>query len=176
MSSNVSKRCVSCALAIAALLLTSTASAGPVEEIVEVAVHPSDPQRMVLRNEFGGKGLWYTSDGGASWKAVMCPAAVKPPALDRAPSSLGRMIIANDGSTMVGVFGALLRDDGAGCGWDTDGPFLDQWVTDLVHDPTDPDVLFAITSLGGGADNGVYRRDASGTWETLGTQARSAAQ
>jgi MYXO-CTERM domain-containing protein len=154
---------------VAALLLVpSTSLAGPVEEVVQVAFHPTDPQRIALRNDFAGTGLFFTDDGGDSWR-MLCAAATKPPQLERAPSALGRMAMANDNALLVGIFGGMLRDDGAGCDWQSDDPFLDQWVTDVVNDPTDPDVLYAVTSLGGGVDNGVYRRDASGTWEAIGT-------
>jgi hypothetical protein len=144
------------------------AQAGPVEELAQLAVHPSDPDRMVLRFEYSGDGLLYTSDGGETFSFV-CGSSVADPANDLAPlQKLGPIGMAGDGSLMIGVFAGLWSDDGKGCGWSREDSLADRWVTDIVPHPGDPEVSFLITSNGGEVENGVIRRNADGTFTELG--------
>ena len=39
--------------------------AGPVEQMVQVALHPTDTKVMTIRYTWGGDGLLRTTDGGA---------------------------------------------------------------------------------------------------------------
>lgn len=146
-------------------------AAGPVEEISQFAAHPGDRDVMVLRYKFSGDGFLFTRDGGATWQ-LMCGSALQPTGLTQTLSNLGRVAFDEDGVLYMGTFGGLLRDDGTGCAWMTEGPFADQWVSDITTHPTDASTLFAITSSGGeGKMNGVYQRvGAKGDWKALGTQ------
>jgi hypothetical protein len=89
----------------------------------------------------------------------MCGSAIQPTGLTQTLSRLGRAAFDGQGVLHMGIFGGMVRDDGVGCAWEATGPFADQWVSDITNHPTDPSVLFAITSSGGeGKTNGVYRR------------------
>lgn len=150
--------------------IASGVRAGPLEELEQVVVGSSASGRMALRYVYGGEGLVLSDDGGAHWRAL-CANAIRPAGSMAAPVRLGRIAIGADGTMYMTTFTGLLRDDGRGCGWRGEGPFTDQWVTDVVVHPTDPDVLFATTSNGSpDAKNGVYRRDADGSWHAVGTQ------
>ncbi len=145
------------------------ALADPVEVLSQFAVDPAHPDVRVLRYDYGGGGLVFSRDGGASWQ-LMCATGLMPAGGDSAPA-LGRVAFDGEGHLYIATFGALLRDDATGCAWSTDGPFDGKWVSDVTPHPSDPTVVFAITSTGGeGQTNGVYRRDADGSWEALGTQ------
>ncbi|MDD9933348.1 MAG: hypothetical protein OXT09_07095 [Myxococcales bacterium] len=152
------------------LMPAAGALAGPLEETEQLTVHPSDPSRMVLRYINGGEGLVFSEDGGESWGAL-CARATKPESLERAPSKMGDLAISNDGTLFMGTFTAMLVNEGAdGCGWAEDPLFSGAWITDISHHPTDPDVLFAVTSTAPDGMNGVYRREGSGPWEAIGVK------
>jgi MYXO-CTERM domain-containing protein len=149
-----------------------TASAGPVEEIAQLAVNPADPEMMVLRYEYSGDGLFYSRDGGRSFTFV-CGSAVDDPSDDAGPLiKLGPIGVSGDGKVLLGVFGGLWQDDGKGCSWtlEKDEAVVDRWVTDIVAHPSDPEVSFMITSNGGDAENGIIRRNADGSLTELGTK------
>jgi len=144
------------------------AHAGPVEELLQLAVHPSDPDTMVLRFEYSGDGLLYSNDGGETFSFV-CGSSVADPSNGLAPlQKLGPIGIGGDGRVLLGVFGGLWSDDGKGCAWSREDTLADRWVTDIIAHPSDPDVSFLITSNGGEAENGVIRRNADGTFTELG--------
>jgi MYXO-CTERM domain-containing protein len=151
--------------------LPFTAQAGPVEELVQVAVNPADPEMMVLRFEYSGDGLLYSKDGGRTFSFV-CGSSVSDPANDQGPlQKLGPIGIGGDGKVLLGVFGGLWRDDGKGCSWTREGDLVDRWITDIVPHPSEPAISFLISSNGGEAENGVVRRNADGTFTELGTKA-----
>ncbi len=153
-----------------ALGIASGVRAGPLEELDQLAVAPTDPDRMVLRYLHGGEGLVFSRDGGASWRAL-CADGIRPAGSMAPPVRLGRIALDADGVLYMATFTGLVRDDGAGCNWQVEGPFADQWVTDVVTHPGDPRILYATTSNAGpDAENGVYRRDADGAWHAVGTQ------
>lgn len=147
-----------------------TAQAGPVEELVQLAVNPADADMMVVRFEYSGDGLLYSKDGGRTFSFV-CGSSVSDPASEKGPlQKLGPIAVAGDGKVLLGVFGGLFRDDGQGCSWTREGDLVDRWVTDIVAHPSDPEVAFLITSNGGEAVNGVIRRNADGTFTELGSK------
>jgi len=144
------------------------ALAGPVEELIQMAVGPADPNMLVLRYEWSGDGLLYSRDGGATFTFV-CGSSVSDPTLDEAPlQKLGPIGIAGSGEVLLGVFGGLWRDDGKGCSWSKEEALAGRWVTDIEAHPSDPEVSFLITSNGGEAENGVVRRNADGTFTDVG--------
>jgi hypothetical protein len=153
-----------------AFIAPSSGMAGPVEELVQLAVNPADPAMMVLRYEYAGDGLIYSKDGGRTFSFV-CGSAVNDPSSDDGPlTKLGPIGVGGDGKVLVGVFGGVWRDDGKGCSWTREADLIDRWVTDIVPHPSDPAVAFLITSNGGEVENGVVRRNADGTFTELGTK------
>jgi hypothetical protein len=142
-----------------------TASAGPVEELAVLALHPRDPKVMALRYQNGGGGVFYTSDGGDSWK-LMCGTMIAP-----GEKVEGSMALAGDGRTLVGVFMGLWQGSNNGCNWSKAPELSSIRVSDVSGHPSDPDVSFAVTGSGSEqAQNGLLRRDASGTWTEVGTR------
>lgn len=155
--------------AVVALIIglrPAVAAAGPVEEFVQLVLHPSNPDIMIARYENGGNGLFYTDDGGQNWK-LGCASMFAP-----GESSLGAMTITGDGSVLVGVFGGLWQAQAGGCGWSKAAALEDHRVSDVTYDPSDPSVALAVTGSGNpGTVNGIYRREASsGAWSALGKQ------
>lgn len=137
--------------------------AGPIEEFAQLALHPTDPNIMALRYTAGGDGLFITHDAGQSWQLV-CSAMLA------FRGDLKSMRIAGDGSIFVARgFEGLWQGTDRGCGWrKTDA--ITQLLADVASDPDDPAVMWAVTSSGDdGAQNAVWRRDASGAWAALGT-------
>ena len=156
-------------VAVASFLqLPGRASAGPVEQLAQVALHPTDPNVMVLRYMNGGDGLLYSDDAGASFKLI-CLSAIDP-MLRR----IGTIAVAGDGRLVMGLFDGLLEDQGGGCGFTAVPGLTDTWISDLAVDPTDPQVLYASTSKSmmngaGAAPNGLYRRDGAGEFSQFGS-------
>ena len=158
----------SCFLALASgLAFAPAVQAGPVEALVQVALHPKNPDVMVLRHEFGGEGIFISKDRGKSWSYV-CNSFIDPSMQARR----GTLSVAGDGAVLLGVFDGVWRGDANGCGWALDDALKTKWVPDLTQDPIDADVMYAITSNGNpGSLNGVMRRDGSGNWTDLGSKA-----
>jgi hypothetical protein len=146
------------------LALASRAAAGPVEQLVQVAMHPSDPNMMLVRYIHGGDGMLRTRDGGKTWQ-LACDSMSLPPQTQSGP-----MAIAGDGTTWMGVFDGLWHDDAHGCKWSSQPEYDGEWLGDVTQHPTDPGVIFAVTSSGHNKRNGVLRRDANGIWSDFGTK------
>jgi len=153
------------ALLCALLVPASLAKAGPVEKFTQLALHPNDPNTLVLRYENAGDGLFYSHDGGKSFELV-CGSLVDPDV-----TRFGVLAIAGDGSSLLGAFDGLWRGEAQGCSWQSESSLQGKWVSDLSNDPNDASVMYAITSTGAPAANGVYKRDAYGNWSALGQQA-----
>ena len=154
----------SLSLSLALVLhFADSAFAGPVEQLSQVALHPTDSKVMVLRYRDGGDGFFYSGDAGKSW-ALMCLSAIDI----NVPRS-GPIAVTGDGHVMMGVFQGLYTDDAKGCGWEKD-PFIgDVWVSNVIPDPTDSNVMFVATSKGGtGILNGIVKRDANGELSDFG--------
>lgn len=150
--------------------ITSGARAGPLEELDQLAVAGGALERMAMRYVYGGDGLVVSDDHGVHWRAL-CADGIRAGGTMPPPVKLGRIAIDGDGTLYLSTFAGLLHDDGRGCNWQSEPLFANRWVTDVVAHPTDPDVLFALTSdASPDAKNGVFRRDADGTWHALGTQ------
>ena len=151
-------------LSLALLLqFSDSAKAGPVEQLAQVALHPTDSKVIVLRYRDGGDGFFYSRDSGESWQ-LMCLSAI-----DIEVPRSGPIAVAGDGHVMMGVFQGLYIDDGKGCGWTKNDFVGDVWVSDVVAHPSDPAVMFAATSKGGmGVLNGLVKRDADGEFSNVG--------
>lgn len=158
--------CVVTACALAGT--ASRASAGPVEQLVQLAIHPRDPNTMLVRYTEGGGGMLRTHDGGRSWRLACDSMQLDP------QTRSGATVIAGDGSTWMGAFDGLWHDDGHDCGWQREHSLDGKWIGDVINHPTDPDVVFAVTSVASHMDehvqNGVLRRDVSGVWSDVGVK------
>lgn len=143
--------------------------AGPVESLAQLALHPSEPDVMVLRYKNGGDGLFYTDDGGASWN-VLCQSALETIA-ETDINRGGPIHVTADGHTLLGVYEGLFEDAGNGCGWQHVADVASKWVSDFADDPSDPGVSYLVTAMGGeGAMNSMIRRDADGSYATQGIE------
>jgi hypothetical protein len=153
------------ALLCALLVPAGVVRAGPVEKFAQLALHPTDPNQLVLRYENAGDGLFYSHDRGKTFELV-CGSMI-----DAHVTRFGELALTTDGTALIGAFQGLWRGDAHGCSWQKETPFDGQWVADLTRDPQDAAVMYALTSTGSPALNGVYRRDALGNWSALGEQA-----
>jgi hypothetical protein len=160
----MSQRATFAVALLSALLVPEVARAGRVEEFVQVAMHPNDPNVMTVRYAYGGDGTIVTTDGGKTWK-LLCNAAV----FGYVMANGGPIIISGDGTTTLGVFSGMWHDDGHACGWRTEPQYDGWWVVAFAQDPVDPNVTYAATSSGGKL-NGLLRRAANGAWSDLGTR------
>jgi MYXO-CTERM domain-containing protein len=155
-----------CVLMLSLSAWTDVAHAGPVEQLVQVAMHPTNPKVIVIRYEYGGEGIFVTEDGGQDWSYV-CNSYIDPSTNARR----GTLAVANDGTMMLGVFDGIWTGDHKGCGWSLEPSLMKKWVPDIQQDPSDPDVIYAITSNGdAGALNGIVKRDKSGAWTDFGSK------
>ena len=148
-----------------ALQFPDVAHAGPVEQLVQLVMHPTDPNVMAVRYVNGSDGIFVTADGGKSWK-LLCDAAL----FDPVGTHGGPLVITGGGTMIMGVFTGMWHDDGHACGWSNEPKYEGQWVADFAVDPIDPSITYSVTSTGGDKLNGILRRDASGTWSDLGTK------
>ena len=148
-----------------ALQLPDAARAGPVEQLIQFVMHPTDPTRMVVRYFNGGDGAFVTTDGGKNWK-LLCDALLFGPATAHG----GPLVITGGGTMVMGLPTGMWHDDGHVCGWTDEAKYDGVWIQGFAVDPTDPTLTYAATSNGGEA-NGILRRDARGTWSDLGTKA-----
>lgn len=127
-------------------------------------MHPGDPNVMAVRYENGGGGALITTDGGKTWK-LLCNALLFDPVQTRKET----LVIANDGTTLVGAFTGLWQDDGHACAWSSVPAYDGRWIAGFATDPIDPNVTYAVTSSGAQM-NGMLRRDSSGKWSDFGTK------
>ncbi|HKU40719.1 MAG TPA: hypothetical protein VJR89_21310, partial [Polyangiales bacterium] len=148
------------------VLWSDVALAGPVERMADIAVHPTNPDVIVVRYAFGGTGLLYSSDGGHNF-SLLCASAID----STRPKADGPVVVGSDSHVFVGTFDTLWEDNGKGCGWASVPEIKGRWTTDMTIDASDPTRLLAISGNGGeGVKNSIMRRDASGKWTEIGTQ------
>jgi hypothetical protein len=150
--------------AAAALLgVAGVAKAGPVESLVSIAQHPTDPQVMVLQYEDGLGGLIFSRDGGATFQMHPSTAFTEYGTRGYVPA-----LMLGDGKLLLGLTEGLVSDDAHGCAIKAD-PMLASWVTDLAHHPADPTVSYILTSgnRSDAARTGLWKREANGTISAL---------
>ena len=148
-----------------ALILGLSASAsahGRPPYVERIAFDPNDPDRIVLQFSYG---LVVSEDGGASWTWV-CGAAYGIDAGWEDPD----ITITGDGSTIIGTFTTALRAAPDLCTFEQPGGSIaDAEVIDLEADPHDPDVVWALTTRGGGDPELLQRTEDGGRrWVTVG--------
>jgi hypothetical protein len=157
---------VSAVLGLAALSFCAAgAHASPLELLSRIALHPSDPNIIVLSYEEGGQGLLYSRDGGQHF-ALRCGGSINPSFTHNGrPIALG-----GDGRLLIGFFTGMTQDDGSGCGWNEPMAALSGvQVADFAPHPADPRVTFLATANPSqGQRTGVFRRDADGSIESIG--------
>ena len=86
-------------------------------------------------------------------------------AMERAPSEQATVVRTSGGDYFGATFGGLRRADSRACGGEIATPALDRIVIDLVAENGVGDNLWALTSDGRDADNGVFRSvDGGETW------------
>jgi hypothetical protein len=151
-------------LACGALLaLASRAEAAPPELFSALALHPTDPDRMVLAYVWGGQGLLFSNDGGHSF-SLRCGAAVS----SSFTKSRSPLLVTAGGETLLGTFEGLVRGGSDGCGFGDDTDLAGLQVADFAAHPSDPGVTFVATAnAADGRATGLVRRDADGTFSAL---------
>ena len=150
----------------AATFLPGVAHADPVESLVEVVHHPTDPDTVLGHYRNGGEGLWLTHDGGMTFELI-ANSFIDPTGRTR-DDVIG---ISDDGSLWLSASTGTFRSDPDGCSFALDEQIGEHWVWEFVTDPTDPHVLYAITGdTEAGTKNGLLVRDADGKWSELGTR------
>jgi hypothetical protein len=150
----------------ASLAAADRASAGPVEQLVEIVFAPGEGKTMIARYLNGGGGLLYSDDDGATWQ-MQCGSAMAG-----AGSALtGPTAILDDGSVVARTSAGLFIGDSRGCAFKNEGEQVGTHITDFALHPSEPNVLYA--TRGDRMDpskNGVVRRNADGSWTDLSVQ------
>jgi photosystem II stability/assembly factor-like uncharacterized protein len=120
----------------------------------QIAFHPTDRDHIVIRTTWG---FLTTRDGGTTWTwqcadAVFFDRASEDPSIALLPSR----------SLLAATFDGIARSDGLGCDWDVPSTApADSFVTDVIRDPGDPRIAWAIQSPGARPD-AVWRSDDEG--------------
>jgi hypothetical protein len=146
------------------VLLATPARAAPPEVLSQLALHPTDPDRIVLAYVQGGQGLLFSEDGGRSF-ALRCGAAVSASfTKSRVP-----LLLTADGEVLLGTFAGLVRGGDDGCDFGDDADLQGLQVADFAAHPTDSAIAFIATAnASNGRATGLIRRDADGTFTALG--------
>jgi hypothetical protein len=158
-------RCLLAAVGAALVALgAGGARAAPPEVFSLLALHPSDPSRLLLAYVQGGQGLLFSDDGGLSF-ALRCGAAVSASfTKSRAP-----LLVTGDGTALLGTFEGLVEGRADGCGFGDVPEVSGMQVADLAAHPSDPAVVFLATANAiDGARTGLVRRNADGSFTELG--------
>ena len=152
------------------------AASGPVERMVQLLSHPSDPNVLVVRYGVASEGYLYSRDGGRSFRAI-CSQLIDPasePKLTRISAqvvpSAQPTLLDGSGKVVVAVSGAsMYTDDGNGCGWHVDGDFGENlWAYSLQRDPKNTSVLLASVSARNGDDSSAQlMRRTNGRWSLV---------
>jgi MYXO-CTERM domain-containing protein len=154
------------------LVWTGSALAGPREAFSGVRVASDNPERLVLRYQYGDGGMYFSDDGGASFR-VGCFRALKPSLTE---TSVQAIAVTRDGSVCAGTGDSVFCSNPQGCGWQESAELKGEWIADFHEDPLDANVLYLATSTASKdpmqpRPNGLWRRvGADGTWEKFGTQ------
>jgi hypothetical protein len=144
--------------------ISSSVQAVPPEYFRNLALHPSDPNVMVLRYESAFGGLFFSRDAGHSFQMLPGQTFTKYDLRRFVP-----MLIDGEGKLIVGLDTGLHVDDGKGCALDKiDETLGELWIADVAPHPSEPDTTFLITTGDTkGKHSGVWRRK-GGTVSPLG--------
>ncbi len=142
-------------------LTPANALAGPPEVLREVVVHPTDPSVMILRYENVLGGVFYSADGGRTFR--IRPSTTFTPSGLREDTTVA---FAGD-ALLLGSSDGLFKTDTRGCA--TSNPVTRVFVDAVATDPTDPSVAYYATSHSdSNARTGLWRRDAKGAIMPVG--------
>jgi hypothetical protein len=145
------------------LLWPGSAWAGP-PELFRSVVAPPDADSLAIYYEYGGGGFYFSRDAGKRFE-LLCSSAIET---DLADGQVWGMLERPDGRMNLGLFSGMLLSDPDKCKWTRIAQFEGRWVSDIVRDPENADVSYAITSSGEG-DNAMYRNDGkSDDWMRIG--------
>jgi hypothetical protein len=151
------------ATCLVSVLVSSKASAGPVEILDGVSINPSDPQHLIVPYHYGGGGMFVSHDGGKTY-GWLCAAGVSTNAVNRN----GQAFLGGDGAIYLGLFDGLMKGTGDGCGF-VGVPELDnKYIASVTGDPIDPKRTYIITT-NPMADNGIWMNDGGGTFKPIGS-------
>jgi len=143
-----------------------TASAGPIESPAASDIKPGEPDIRVVRYDYSGGGFLLSDDGGDSWR-MMCNSQIDV-SVQRETNGV---VIGAGGTIYTGAIDGMWQGSADGCSWERIAALDGKWIKDLVHHPSDPGVLFAVSSNGGEFENGIHRYDPDADeWSALGTQ------
>ena len=149
----------------AALGTARGAHADPLEEMVQIAHHPTDSDTLLVRYRNGGGGLMLTRDGGESLQLIANSFIDPTGGADGAPA------VSNDGTLWLGASGGTFSSGPDGCSFARDEQVGDRFLREFANDPDEPDVMYALAgTVAEGARNGLMVRDADGTWSELGSR------
>lgn len=130
--------------------------------VERIAFDPNDPDRIVLQFSFG---LAVSEDAGATWRWICGSAYAIDPSWEDPEITITR-----DGGLILGTFATAMRGAPDLCTFEAPGGSIDDTaVLDLDADRNDPDVVWAVTSRGGGEEDRLQRTDDGGrTWRAVG--------
>ncbi len=157
------------ALALALLLAAPAVATGPVEQVVQVVFHPDDPDVLILRYMNKGEGLFFSDDGGQSWRMTCGDFALAQLPSD-APGGryrVSEVVLTADGALYGASADYLWQTDAGGCSWDRVAEQDGVWLSDLALHPGDPNVVLAAMGEPGDANTMLERR-ADGSFAALG--------
>lgn len=147
------------------LCMPHSALAGPAEAPVEIAINTAKPDQWFVRYDQSGGGLILSENAGTSWQ-LSCNDALD----GELTRETTRIAAAANGDLFIGTYRGLWRVTDGGCRATKVTDFGDSWVSDIVGDPRDPNLLYAATATSG-EDNGLMRYDAAtDAWVALGAR------
>jgi hypothetical protein len=167
------------ALAVSFSVASSAQASGPVERLLQLLVHPGQPELLVVRYGagVGSHGFLYSRDGGRTFK-LLCSAIVSPDPANtlsvqrvstRPIPETAATLLDEHGAVMFAQYGATWTDDGTGCTWSDVPALRDSWPLALELDPREPTTLWSVVSVAEGQRNEfeLMRRQGR-SWKTVG--------
>ncbi|AKF04859.1 WD40/YVTN/BNR-like repeat-containing protein [Sandaracinus amylolyticus] len=143
------------------LALAARASAhGREPSLGAVTFHPTDRDHVVVRATWG---FITTRDGGETW-TWQCADAVPFDRTNEDPA----IVMFPSRALVAATFDGLHRSDEAQCAWSTPETAPDdEYVVDVVQDPSEPRTAWLITSTGTTPDEVRRSEDEGLTWSTI---------
>lgn len=117
-----------------------------------VAGVPGDPSIYYLATPAGA--LWKTTSGGTTWASISDALPVTGFGVVAVASSNHDVVYAGSGQNLLGR--GLFRSNDAGATWQSAGLADTKYLTGLVIDPDNPDVVVAAAGSGGNFGSMVY--------------------
>ncbi|HEX5474173.1 MAG TPA: hypothetical protein VFX12_05870 [Vicinamibacterales bacterium] len=124
-------------------------------QLADVAGVPGDPAVYYVATP--GGGLWKTTDGGTVWTPTSPSVPSASIGVVRVAPSNPDVVYIGTGNTMIGT--GVYRSDDAGATWHHAGLDATKYITAMLVDPRDPDVVLAGAGAGGNFGSMVYDND-----------------